>query len=111
MYFSSFVTLFFSICSVKLHVVAGDANTIVSVTPPELLIDVPFSMGCYKIREDVSSNADPITKEFDLPDPSPASCILECFKKDPEYRVAGKRFYQRRETFLRFLIKRHFHYH
>ena len=59
-------------------------------------------MGCYKIREDVFSNADHITKDFDLADPSPASCILECFKKDPEYRVTGTRFYERREIFLRF---------
>ena len=59
-------------------------------------------MGCYKIREDISSNADPITKDLDLPDPSPAACILECFKKDPEYRVTGTQFYYMREIFLRF---------
>ena len=59
-------------------------------------------MGCYKIREDVFSNADHITKDFDLADPSPASCILECFKKDPEYRVTGTQFYYMREIFLRF---------
>lgn len=56
-------------------------------------MDVPFSMGCYEIREDIFSNADPITKDFDLPDPSPASCVLECFKKDPEYRISGTSSY------------------
>ena len=75
--------------SVKLDVVAADADSELHVAPPELLFDVPFSMGCYKIREDVASNAEAITKEADLPNPSPASCILQCLQKGSEYRISG----------------------
>ena len=58
------------------------------------MIDVPFSMGCYQIREDINSNAGPITKEADLSNPSPAACILKCLEKGTKYRIAGTLCYQ-----------------
>ena len=75
-----------------MDVVAGGANAGLHVTPPEILIDVPFGMGCYKIRDDVAvnANADPIAKEVDMSDPSPASCILECLQKGADYLISGK---------------------
>ena len=76
-----------------MDVVASGSSAELQVTPPEILIDVPFGMGCYKIRDDDEkdeANAYPIAKEVDMSDPSPASCILECLQKGADYRISGK---------------------
>ena len=53
-------------------------------TPPELLLDTPFNMGCYKLADNRLPSAE--AENFDM---SPAACILECAPKGSDYRLAG----------------------
>ena len=69
--------------SVKLKAIANDANSELHFSPPELLLDVPFNMGCYQGEFDNADTVDTFT------DKSPASCIVGCALKDQEYRFAG----------------------
>ena len=73
--------------SVKLKAIANEADSKLYFSPPELLLDVPFSMGCYQGSTANAETVDPIT------DTTPASCILGCALKGPEYRFAGLMFF------------------
>ena len=53
-------------------------------TPPELLLDTPFNMGCYKLSDSELPSAE--EQNFDM---SPAACILKCAPKGSDYRLAG----------------------
>ena len=53
-------------------------------TPPELLLDTPFNMGCYKFTDNELPSAE--EQNFEM---SPASCILKCAPKGSDYRLAG----------------------
>ena len=61
----------------------SDKATII-FTPPELLIDTPFNMGCYNL-----SNVDSFQADEQYIDMSPASCILTCAEKGQSHRHAG----------------------
>ena len=53
-------------------------------TPPELLLDTPFNMGCYKLSDSELPSAE--EQNFDM---NPAACILKCAPKGSDYRLAG----------------------
>ena len=59
-------------------------KAILVFTPPELLLDTPFNMGCYNVSNWVVSTADDQNTKM-----TPASCILTCTEKGREYRFAG----------------------
>ena len=69
--------------------VAGVAETDLFFQPPELLLDVPHSMGCYEFEKAMDSydNISFLNLESDV---TPASCILACYKTSSEYRYSGK---------------------
>ena len=58
-------------------------------TPPELLLDVPFSMGCYQLPTTERPDGNSLNPESPNSDQSPASCILTCLRKGSQYRYAG----------------------
>ena len=69
-------------------------------TPPELLLDTPFSMGCYKLSDKELPSAE--EQNFDM---SPAACILKCAPKGSDYRLAGiVRYIYRMESIIYFPI-------
>ena len=53
-------------------------------TRPELLMDVPFNMGCYEFSTDNSFTAD-----VEMLDPTPGTCIVMCASRGSVYRYAG----------------------
>ena len=53
-------------------------------TPPELLLDTPFNMGCYKLM-----NKELPSAEEQNSDMTPALCILKCATKGSDSRFAG----------------------
>ena len=53
-------------------------------TPPELLLDTPFNMGCYKLSNNELPDAEEENSNM-----SPAACILNCAPKGSDYRLAG----------------------
>ena len=63
---------------------ASADNSQLYFTPPELLMDVPFNMGCYEMASDNS-----FTAEAEMLNPSPANCIVMCAALGSEYRHAG----------------------
>ena len=69
--------------SVKLKAIANEDNSELYFSPPELLLDVPYSMGCFTGSPDNAVTFDSFT------DKNPASCILGCISKGDEFRFAG----------------------
>ena len=78
---------FLSFSSVKLKAVAGAASTALYFAAPEILLDMPYSMGCYELTQDNTINFDTTMSE-----PSPVSCLLVCQAKGSDYRFAGKKW-------------------
>ena len=63
--------------------IANEDDSELYFSPPELLLDVPYSMGCFKGSPDNAVTFDSFT------DKNPASCILGCLSKGEDYRFAG----------------------
>ena len=63
--------------------IANEDDSELYFSPPELLLDVPYSIGCF-----TGSPGNAVT--FDsFTDKNPASCILGCLSKGEDYRFAG----------------------
>ena len=75
----------FIILSVKLKAVAGADSTSLYFAAPEILLDMPYSMGCYEL----TTVGNTINFDTTMSDPSPASCLLTCQAKGSNYRFAG----------------------
>ena len=73
---------------VTLKAVAGETNSKLYLTRPELLLDTPHSMGCYHVSESIDShkNMSIVSVSSIL---TPASCVLACHKGNSENRFAG----------------------
>ena len=69
-------------------------------TPPEVLLDTPFNMGCYKIKLGYLNEG--IEQELDT---TPASCVTKCAEKSSFHRLAG--ILKLYENFM----KLHIHYY
>ena len=63
---------------------SSSTKAILIFTPPEILLDTPFNMGCYNISNHEISDVDDQSSEM-----TPASCILTCAEKGARYRLAG----------------------
>ena len=66
--------------------ISGGEDTKINLGPPELLIDVPYSMGCFLLPKDFQVNKPPSTSMTNL---SPASCLTTCMSENEEQRFAG----------------------
>ena len=66
--------------------ISGGADTSINFGPAEIIIDVPQSMGCYKILDTFTSNT--ITSQT-FASLSPARCITYCLGLDERKRFAG----------------------
>ena len=87
--YPTFRTFFsFIILSVKLKAVAGADSTSLYFAAPEILLDMPYSMGCYEM----TTEANTINFDTTMSDPSPVSCLLTCQAKGSDYRFAGKKW-------------------
>merc|ERR1712150_75530 len=67
-------------------VISGGDNTKINIGPPEMLLDMPYSMGCYIAPQDFETNKPPVTVMSNL---SPASCIINCLSESSQKRFAG----------------------
>ena len=52
-----------------------------------MLVDTPYSMGCYKVHLDLQANPPSSTQMSDL---SPAKCLFHCLTENDNQRYAGK---------------------
>ena len=51
-----------------------------------MLVDTPYSMGCYKVHLDLQANPPSSTQMSDL---SPAKCLFHCLTESDTQRYAG----------------------
>ena len=63
-----------------------------------MLVDTPYSMGCYKVHLDLQANPPSSTTMSDL---SPAKCLFHCLTENSNQRYAGNG----RRIFYRFELK------
>ena len=67
-------------------VLSGNSATTINMGPPEILLDMPHSMGCYAILDSYNTS-------YFVPHISssltPAKCITYCAKQNPPIRYAG----------------------
>ena len=69
----------------ELHDLTNQGNYFIG--PVELVIDVPFYIGCFEETDDISTVGTPI----DIPDSnSPTNCLSICAKTNPLQRYACK---------------------
>ena len=61
-----------------------------------MLVDTPYSMGCYKVHLDLQANPPSSTQMSDL---SPAKCLFHCLTENSNQRYAGNG----RRIFYRFV--------
>ena len=66
---------------------SGATDTQISIGPPEILFDMPLSMGCYQ----TSPSSENINTLFSSTsgDMTPAKCIVTCLAENNDYRYAG----------------------
>ena len=67
-------------------VISGGDDTNITIGPPEILLDMPYSMGCYVAPAEFLTNKPPSTSMSNL---SPANCLINCFKENPLQRFVG----------------------
>ena len=78
--------IIFSRISQKLEVLVDDADH--RLGPVELVIDVPFYIGCFNEVNDVTGKGTSIT--MDAESNSPVICLAKCVSSDPLTRFACK---------------------
>ena len=67
-------------------VTSGGSATQINIGPPEVLLDVPYAMGCFSMMESFTSVGPDYHELVNL---DPAKCITFCLDTDDRKRFVG----------------------